>query len=45
MVCVDLGKVVEYEPNRKALAARFPVRVSDGTVSLSLAPNEGCPEY
>jgi nitrite reductase (NADH) small subunit len=24
-------------------AARYPVRVSDGRVSLSLAPDEGCP--
>lgn len=37
---LDTGEAVAPD---EGCAARFPVRVEDGIIHLSLTPNEGCP--
>ena len=39
-IALDTGEAVAPD---EGCAASFPVRVEDGRVWLSLAPNEGCP--
>jgi nitrite reductase (NADH) small subunit len=40
-IALDTGLAVAPD---EGCAARYPVRVSDGVVSLSLTPDEGCPD-
>ncbi|MCP5278609.1 MAG: nitrite reductase small subunit NirD [Thiobacillus sp.] len=41
-ISLDTGIAVAPD---EGCAARFPVKVSDGLVSLCLAPDEGCPNH
>ena len=41
-IALDTGIAVAPD---EGCAARFPVKVSDGRVSLSLTPDEGCPNH
>ncbi|NTV97280.1 MAG: nitrite reductase small subunit NirD [Thiobacillus sp.] len=41
-IALDTG--IAQAPDR-GCAARFPVRLENGTVSLSLTPDEGCPNH
>jgi nitrite reductase (NADH) small subunit len=40
-IALDTGLAVAPD---EGCAARYPVRVSEGRVSLSLTPDEGCPD-
>ena len=41
-IALDTGIAVAPD---EGCAARFPVKVTDGKVSLSLTPDEGCPNH
>jgi len=41
-IALDTGIAVAPD---EGCAARFPVRVSDGLIRLSLTPDEGCPNH
>ena len=41
---INLDTGIAVAPD-EGCAARFPVKVTDGKVSLSLTPDEGCPNH